>query len=73
MVDWTVVVVVVCVTIGSCFLSDRMTAAVKAAPVPALTAAMIARVVFDILDGTLEKGGRFGHSMAFILAIFEEV
>lgn len=43
------VVVVVWVTIGFCFLSDFMTAAVKAAPVPALTAAMIAKVVFDIV------------------------
>ena len=40
-------------------MSDRNTAAVTAAPVPALTAAMIAKVAFDIvavwgnLDGFL--------------------
>lgn len=45
-----VVVVVVVVACGVSFLvSDRMIAAVTAAPVPALTAAMMAKVDFDIL------------------------
>lgn len=37
-----------------------MTAAVKAAPVPALTAAMIAKVVFDILKVPSEGWGVIG-------------
>lgn len=61
-VDVVVVVIDVAVVwVRGSFLSDRNTAAVTAAPVPALTAAMIARVAFDMvlvggnLDGLLVR------------------
>lgn len=46
---WTVVEVVVVIVCAGSFLSDRMMAAVTAAPVPALTAAMTAKVALDML------------------------
>lgn len=42
-------------------------AAVKAAPVPALTAAMIAKVAFDIL-AVARVGETFGRGFSFVVA-----
>lgn len=64
----TVVVVVVTILEGESFLSGLIIAAVTAAPVPALTAAIIANVAFDMVAGWASRGRRgpfcdlYGHS-----------
>jgi len=54
----TVVVVVVTILEGESFLSGLIIAAVTAAPVPALTAAIIANVALDMVAGWASRGRR---------------